>query len=423
MDPDQFYAKVFFTFRCGILLLTQLGILENTPFRWYADDLDDLSPASEQRDAKLLDENLKMLRSYDRSHMTRSAALSADVLDWFLDDQQRGNSKFMFYDYPVNQMFGAQNGCRRSITTQPLKRRRDAPPTSPAPRRSAARSIRRSTDSPCANSAGHSAAFRAEARDHRDERLHRAAGRQQRDRHALPRAHGQHPGLEAQPAQLLLGEVTAAVANDVYPAYRRMIAKCEALEAKAGDDDGVWKFPNGDAYYDYALRHYTTSDLPADSIHALGLREVDRIQALMRPLMKANGLKTQPFAAGMAQLRQDPRFSYPAGDEGRAQILARYQAILDDASARCDSLFDVRPKARLEVKRVPEFKRPDRPVRTTTARVSTALAPACSTRTCATRRRRTSPTCARSRTTRASPGITSRSRSRTSSRACRSSGG
>ena len=126
--PDQFYAKVFFTFALRHpMLLTQLGVLENTPFRWYADDIDDMSPVAEQSDAKLLDENLKMLRSYDRSHMTRTAALSADVLDWFLDDQQRGNAKFMFYNYPVNQMFGAQNGLPTfMITTQPLKRERDA---------------------------------------------------------------------------------------------------------------------------------------------------------------------------------------------------------------------------------------------------------------------------------------------------------
>src|SRR5262249_18501412 len=126
--PDQFYAKVFITFAVRHpLLLTSIGVLENTPFRWYADELDDMSPAAEERDAKQLKENLATLRSYDHSRMSKPAALSADVLDWFLDDQERGDSLFRYYDYPVNQMFGIQSELPTfMMTQQPLKKERDA---------------------------------------------------------------------------------------------------------------------------------------------------------------------------------------------------------------------------------------------------------------------------------------------------------
>ena len=43
--PDLFYGRIFFSFALRHpLLLTQMGMFENTPFRWYADDLDDMSP-------------------------------------------------------------------------------------------------------------------------------------------------------------------------------------------------------------------------------------------------------------------------------------------------------------------------------------------------------------------------------------------
>jgi uncharacterized protein (DUF885 family) len=46
--------------------------------------------------------------------------------------------------------------------------------------------------------------------------------------------------------------------------------------------EGVWKFPNGEGYYAYILRHYTTTTLSADEIHALGLEQLERIHAEMR---------------------------------------------------------------------------------------------------------------------------------------------
>ena len=49
----------------------------------------------------------------------------------------------------------------------------------------------------------------------------------------------------------------------------------------AGNDDGVWRFPDGAAYYNALLASYTTTDLTADQIHNIGLRETKRIQAEM----------------------------------------------------------------------------------------------------------------------------------------------
>ena len=55
-------------------------------------------------------------------------------------------------------------------------------------------------------------------------------------------------------------------------------------------------------------------------------------------------------------LKDDPKFYYPDSDEGREQILADYQAILDEIDAGLDTAFNMRPKAGMKVRRIPEFK-------------------------------------------------------------------
>ena len=109
-------------------------------------------------------------------------------------------------------------------------------------------------------------------------------------------------------------------------------------------------------YYDQCLRDNTTTDMPADSIHALGLSEVDRIQAEMKRILASQGEKTGDLAAGMNHLMAEPRFHFPPGDSGRAEIMADYRKILDDANQRVGALFDVRPKTGVSVVRVPAFK-------------------------------------------------------------------
>ena len=184
------------------------------------------------------------------------------------------------------------------------------------------------------------------------------------------------------------------------------------MRERAGTEDGVWHLPDGDAYYAWTVRLHTTTDRTPQEIHERGLAEVARIQGEMREILRAEGIPAHDLAQTIRELGRDPRFLYPDTDEGRKQILADYQAIIDDASARLPALFGRLPRARVVVERVPAFKEEgaargvlrDR-------RPSTARSRASSTRTCATRPSTRSSGCARSPITRRSPGTTSRSRS------------
>jgi uncharacterized protein (DUF885 family) len=77
-----------------------------------------------------------------------------------------------------------------------------------------------------------------------------------------------------------------AMTESVKPAYQKLIAALQAEEKKANDDAGVWKFPDGAAFYEFALRRTTTTNLTADQIHETGLKEVARIHGEMRKIME-----------------------------------------------------------------------------------------------------------------------------------------
>ncbi|HEY2955476.1 MAG TPA: DUF885 domain-containing protein [Candidatus Eisenbacteria bacterium] len=355
---DHYYMRVFLRFAMRHpTFMTQLGMLDGTPFDHYSDKLDDLSPEFERMESGKVKEELAMLRRYDRSRMSAGERLSADVLGWFLENQSKSD-RFLFYDYPVNQMFGVQSALPDfMMTVHPLKHPPDAE-----------NYIRRLSH--------FGAAFDQTLAGLE---LRRSKGivpprfvldrvlKEMRDFTAKPAA--LNPlvttfatridsirGLDSEKREALVARAEREVAGTVYPAYARLIAGCEKLEASATTEDGVWKLPDGDAFYQNCLRGHTTTDLPADSIHALGLREVDRIQGQMRALLRERGYKVDDVAAAMQKLVKEPRFHYPAGDEGRAKILADYQSIIDDADHRMSALFDVRPKTGVKVERVPAFK-------------------------------------------------------------------
>ncbi len=62
----------------------------------------------------------------------------------------------------------------------------------------------------------------------------------------------------------------ATVTSSVYPAYQKLIDYFNAVLPKATTDDGVWKLPDGDAFYAYELRKRTTTTLKPEEVHALG---------------------------------------------------------------------------------------------------------------------------------------------------------
>src|SRR2546430_10527191 len=161
---------------------------------------------------------------------------------------------------------------------------------------------------------------------------------------------------EAQRADLQ-ARVETAITGKVYPAYQKLIDYFQEILSKTTTDDGVWKLPDGDAYYAYCLHENTTTTLKPDEVHERGLQEVARIEGEMRAILDANGFAGQPIGQTMDKLGKDPRFLFSNDDKGHADALAQYRQLITQAADRSSKeLFLTAPRAKIEVRRVPAFK-------------------------------------------------------------------
>lgn len=146
-----------------------------------------------------------------------------------------------------------------------------------------------------------------------------------------------------------------ALLESVKPAYEHLIATVEQLEEQADTRDGAWKLPEGDTFYNNALKRTTTTDLTATQIHEIGLSEVARIHDEMREIMTKVGF-TGTLQEFFVHMRNNQDFIYPATDEGRERYIAEATAYIDNMRGRLDELFITKPKADLIVKRVEPFR-------------------------------------------------------------------
>jgi len=151
--------------------------------------------------------------------------------------------------------------------------------------------------------------------------------------------------------QRLAAAAGEAWTGSARPAYRRLLAEMQRQQRLAGTDDGVWRFPQGAAYYDALLANYTTTDLTADQIHDIGLRETARIHDEMRAIMRQVGFKGD-LQAFFAYTRTDPRFYFTS----RADYLAAVQAKNDAMTAALPRYFATLPTDALVVKPVEAFR-------------------------------------------------------------------
>lgn len=143
------------------------------------------------------------------------------------------------------------------------------------------------------------------------------------------------------------------VREKVAPAMDRQIAELERHRASATADAGVWKLPNGDAYYAWALRAGTTTDRTPDQVHEQGREELRVLQAEMDTLLRAQGLTKGTVGERMTALGKDPKHLFPNTDEGRRQILDYINGRVADVRERLPRAFATLVPGNLVVKRVP----------------------------------------------------------------------
>ncbi|WP_257816954.1 DUF885 family protein [Phenylobacterium sp. J367] len=145
----------------------------------------------------------------------------------------------------------------------------------------------------------------------------------------------------------------AIVQAKVYPALDRQIAAVTELRPHAKPDPGVWKLPDGQAFYAGALAFQTTTTLTPDEAHALGLRQVAELEAQIDALLRAQGLTAGTVGERVTQLSKRPDQLYPNTDAGRADLLKALNEQTEAIRAKMPLAFRTLPKTPVEIVRVP----------------------------------------------------------------------
>jgi uncharacterized protein (DUF885 family) len=143
------------------------------------------------------------------------------------------------------------------------------------------------------------------------------------------------------------------VGSEIAPSLDRQVEVLKSLRAKAGHDAGVWRLPQGDAWYAWFLKDGTTTPMGADEVHRTGLDQAGELSARMDELLRGKGLTQGTVAERIGALNKDPQFLYPDTDEGRAQLIAYLNGRVAAMRTRLPEAFATLPKADLVVKRVP----------------------------------------------------------------------
>jgi uncharacterized protein (DUF885 family) len=143
------------------------------------------------------------------------------------------------------------------------------------------------------------------------------------------------------------------LAKAVRPAVARQRAAVDALRKTARNDAGIWKIPDGDAFYAGALAFQTTTDLKPDEVHRLGLEQVKALQGQIDTLLRAQGLTSRTVTERLVALNHRPDQLFPNTDAGRAELLAFLNRRVADVRTRLPRVFATIPSAPMEIVRVP----------------------------------------------------------------------
>jgi len=160
-------------------------------------------------------------------------------------------------------------------------------------------------------------------------------------------------GLSPSQRTAALAAAQRTVREAVRPAFARVRALLAQELSVASDDAGLWRLPKGAEAYGVMLRSNTTTEMTATQIHALGLREVTRIEGEMDRLLRELGYKEGSVQQRYSAL--EAAVQPPPVPDPRPGLIAEHERILRDAEQRAATLFDLRPKAPVQVLREPAF--------------------------------------------------------------------
>ncbi len=340
--------------------LTSLGFLESMGIKGHNADLDDVSPAKADELFAKLETVKATVESYADEDLSKADQLSKEIALYLLEFAD-DSKQFRYHNYPVNQLFGIQSNFPSFMDAQHQVHEIEDADNYIARLSKVNTKFSQVLDGlKLSEQAGIIPPKFVIERVLDEMTKFVAQPIEENILYSSLKAKMEKAGDTAFPEseqQRILAGVEQQMHRSVHPAYQLLIDYFSVLKDKATTDDGFWRLPNGEQAYASSLKFFTTTDYSPNKIHQMGLDEVARIQNEILEILANQGFDvSEGFTAAIDALAADERFYYPDTDEGRAQILADYQTMIDEISAGIDDAFNIRPKAPVQVRRIPEFK-------------------------------------------------------------------
>jgi uncharacterized protein (DUF885 family) len=337
-------------------MVTQLG-LDKAERAAAKSKLDEASLADLARDKQMTAEQLRRLRSVERTGLTGLPGVNYDSVLYTLEREDEGNRRFNYgyrgagQPYVLSQLTGSYQQIPDFLGTQ--------------------HTIETKADADAYLS--RLSAF-ADVMDQETERARHDVGLG-----VIPpdfvveRSLTQMKGLLGRPevSPLVTSVATRArekgIAGDyagqaariysdrVVPALNRQIALMTEIRPRATHDAGAWRLPDGEAYYALALQTSTTTTLTPDEVHQMGLDQARELSARADTILKGAGYTRGTVGARIQALFRETKYRYPNTDAGKEKLIADLNEQVRVMSRRLPEMFATLPKAPVEVRRVPKF--------------------------------------------------------------------
>ena len=343
-------------------LLTQLGMIDNTPLDFHSGKLSDYTKAQDEKNKARLKKARAMMNRFDPEKLKGQEKLSWEISTWFLDDII-DQADFDYSGYRVNQISGPTVDLPQFLTDAHVIKNE----------KSVKRYISRvhefgrvlqETNARVEDDRAHGVTppdfIIAKAINVMRSFIEGGAEKNPLVT-TLPAKLDKIEGLSAEKKAAYIAEATTAVSEDVIPGYQAMIALFEDMAKTATHDAGIWRIPDGDKIYAAALHSNTTTDMTADEIHEIGLSEVARIEAEMDAILVSQGLAEGTVSDRVKQLMADPAQNFPNDDSGRQQMLDYLNALNKSVMTKAPDYFITIPEQPLEIVRVPEYSQDSSP--------------------------------------------------------------
>ncbi|MGD0733786.1 MAG: DUF885 family protein [Terracidiphilus sp.] len=155
----------------------------------------------------------------------------------------------------------------------------------------------------------------------------------------------------------LRAEAKGVIEKQVIPEYKVLLAFWnDEYYPHTQTSIAAESLPDGKEYYKAQIKRYTTLDMTAEEIHALGLTEVAKIHQEMLDTM-AEAKFDGDFPAFLKFLRTDPQFYAKSGDE----LVDKVSYMMKEFDDKADKYFGYMPRGRFGIHPIPDEQAPYQP--------------------------------------------------------------